>query len=376
MIYLDSAATSLYKPERVQTAILDAMQTMASPGRGAHAPAMRAAECCFACREAVAALFNVPKPEQVIFTFNATHGLNIAIRSLVHAGTRVLISGYEHNSVTRPLHALGAEVRILDTPLFEPARFLERAQSELAWAEIVVCTHVSNVFGYVLPIRELAELCRRSGVPLIVDASQSAGVLDLDFRALGAAFVAMPGHKGLMGPQGTGILLCQNDAFPLLYGGSGSASNLQTMPEFLPDRLEAGTHNVCGIAGLLAAVEELRAKGCAAIRDRERQLMDRFVRAIGDGDGFRLFLSPDPKSQTAVLSMIPAGMDTERFAEALGEHGVAVRAGLHCAPTAHRTAGTLDTGTVRFSFSPYNTEQQIDSAADICRKIAKNAKNI
>ena len=373
MIYLDSAATSFYKPEYVQTAVLDAMHTMTSPGRGAHVPAMRAAECCYACRESAAALFHVPQPEQIVFTFNATHALNIAIRSLVREGTRVLISGYEHNSVTRPLHALGADVRVLETPLFAPEVFLSQAEEALGWAEVVVCTHVSNVFGYILPVEALAAKCAEAGVPLIVDASQSAGVLDLDFAALGAAFVAMPGHKGLMGPQGTGLLLCKNDAFPLLYGGSGSASRSQQMPEFLPDRLEAGTQNVCGIAGLLAGLRYVQERGCAAIRQRERALMDRFVEALDGTRGLRLFYSPDDKIQIGVLSLVPTELEPETLAEKLDERGVAVRTGLHCAPTAHQTAGTIASGTVRFSFSPFNTEQQIDAAAEICRKIVNSA---
>lgn len=372
MIYLDSAATSFYKPESVQTAVLEAMHTMASPGRGAHAPAMRAADCCYACREALGELFHMPDPEKVVFTFNATHGLNIAIRSLVRRGTHVLISGYEHNSVTRPLHALGADVKIIDTPLFDRDAFLNSASVLLSWAEVVICTHVSNVFGFILPVEALARLCRERSVPLIIDASQSAGTLELDFPELGAAFAAMPGHKGLMGPQGTGVLLCQNDAFPLLYGGSGSASLLQTMPEYLPDRLEAGTHNVAGIAGLLASVRYLRERGLWHIAERERALMNRFYRQIAALPELRCYYHESMALQSAVLSVVPENMDCERFADALSDHGVAVRTGLHCAPTAHATAGTLETGTVRFSFSPFNTAEQIDSAAEICKKVLKN----
>ena len=373
MIYLDSAATSLYKPETVQTAVLDALNNMTSPGRGSHEAALRAAECCYSCREALAELFHVPSPEQVVFTFNATHALNIAIRSLVKKGTRVLISGYEHNSVTRPLYGIGAEVRILDTPLFDREAFLNRAREQIRWAEVAVCTHVSNAFGYILPLEEFAQMCREAGVPLIVDASQSAGVLDLDFTGLGADFAAMPGHKGLMGPQGTGVLLCKNDAKPLLYGGSGSASLLPGMPDFLPDRLEAGTHNVTGIAGLLASVRYLQGIGCAEVRRRERALTERFVNGIRDCRSLRVFYSDDPKAQCGVLSAVPEGMECETFAEALDRNGVAVRPGLHCAPTAHRTVGTLERGTVRFSFSPFNTAAQIDRAAEICKNIMKNS---
>ena len=369
MIYLDSAATSLYKPETVQCAVMEAITTMASPGRGVHEPAMRAADCCYACRERLAELFHVPNPENVVFTFNATHALNIAIRSLVRRGTRVLISGFEHNSVTRPLHALGASIRVAASPLFSPERFLLRAENLMPWAEVVVCTHVSNAFGYILPVEHLARICARHGVPLIVDASQSAGVLDIDFSAWGASFVAMPGHKGLLGPQGTGVLLCKNDALPLLYGGSGSTSREQKMPDFLPDRLEAGTHNVAGIAGLNAGAEYILATGCAAIRAREYLLMERFAGQLAEMDGVRMFYAGNEAVQSGVLSVLPQKISCEAFAETLGAANVAVRSGLHCAPLAHRSVGTLESGTVRFSFSPFNTEAQIDRAAEICKNI-------
>ena len=372
MIYLDSAATSLYKPETVQSAVLEAINTMASPGRGAHTPAMRAAACCYDCREKLARLFHMDDPEHVVFTFNATHGLNIAIRSLIKPGSRVLISGYEHNSVTRPLASLGAESVVIDTPLFDTEAFLRRAAAEIAGVDAVICTHVSNAFGYILPIEELSALCRRSGKPLVIDASQSAGILDLDMGALGAEFVAMPGHKGLLGPQGTGVLLCKNDASALLYGGSGSDSVSQAMPDYLPDRLEAGTHNVAGIAGLSAGLDYLLTQPANAVREHERALLEQLHEAISCLPGLRCFYTPDAEKQSSVLSVLPETMSCETFAEALDAAGVAVRTGLHCAPTAHRTAGTLDTGTVRFSFSPFNTAAQIARAGEICKKIMKN----
>ncbi len=369
MIYLDSAATSLEKPAAVSAAVMEAMRTMASPGRGAHEPAMRAAECCYACREKLARLFHAPRVENVVFTFNATHALNLAIGSLVGAGSRVVVSGYEHNSVTRPLRALGADVRTIDTPLFDSGALLERAARELPGADAAVFTCVSNVFGYVLPIRELAALCARYGVPLVLDAAQAAGSQTLDFEALGAEFLAMPGHKGLLGPQGTGVLVCKNDAKPVLYGGSGSNSVEQSMPDFLPDRLEAGTHNVCGVAGLSAGVDYVLARGAEEIGRHERELLERFCAELADTPGLRLFYSPDPAEQRSVVSLLPRRLSCEAFGEALSRGGVAVRTGLHCAPSAHKTAGTLATGTVRFSFSPFNTPRQIDAAAALCKKI-------
>ena len=375
MIYLDSAATSLYKPEQVQAAMVDAIHRMGSPGRGLHAPAAAAAECCYACREKIAALFHVRDVEQVVFTFNATHGLNIAIRSVVPAGGRALISGWEHNAVTRPLHAIGARVTVVRSPLFSPESFLREAEKAIDGVDAVICTHVSNVFGYILPVEELAALCRSRGKPLILDLSQSAGVLDVDFQALGAEFAAMPGHKGLLGPQGTGVLLCKNDAAPLLYGGSGSDSASPNMPDYLPDRLEAGTHNVTGIAGLSAGLDYLLEKGTASVRGAERQRLEELAGALSAMGGVRLYRAEDPRYQSGVLSVIPEGMDCDAFGEALSEKGVAVRTGLHCAPLAHETAGTQQSGTVRFSFSPFNTRSQMERTADICKKLLKKPEN-
>lgn len=367
MIYLDNAATTLPKPVSVERAVCRAMLSMASPGRGAHPPAMRAAETLFQCRCAAAELFHVPEAEQVVFTMNATHALNIAIRSRVRRGTRVLISGFEHNSVTRPLADLGANITAAGRKLFDREDTLKEFQREIPRAELVVCTHVSNVFGYILPIEEIGELCRKHKVPLIVDASQSAGILELDFQRLGAAFAAMPGHKALLGPQGTGILLCGEAGLPLMQGGSGSDSIPQHMPEVLPDRLEAGTHNTTGIAGLLAGINFVREKGPENIRKHERRLLELMLKELKN-EKTELFAA-DGSVQSGVLSLRVRGRSCEDIAEELSKRGVCVRSGLHCAPTAHRSAGTLETGTIRFSFSPFVTEEQVLSACRILREI-------
>ncbi len=358
MIYLDSAATTLQKPAAVARASAWAIRRLASPGRGGHRPAMEAADTAFACRQEAAELFHVPSPEQVVFTFNATHGLNIAIHTLVKPGSRVVISGYEHNAVTRPLWAIpNVAVRVAQSPLFRQDLALSAFRRALReeQPDAVICTHVSNVFGFVLPIEEIADLCRAAGVPLVVDASQSAGCIPLDFQRLGADFVAMPGHKGLYGPQGTGLLLCGRTPEPLLQGGTGSASRQQEMPEFLPDRLEAGTHNIAGIAGLLEGLRYLRRRGVERIASHEREL----IRTLGAGlkrlEGLEVFLAGDPAAQAGVLSFRSADWDCEVLGQALGERGAALRAGLHCAPLAHQTAGTLETGTVRASVSDFNT---------------------
>lgn len=373
MIYLDSAATSLLKPPGVYGAALEAMRTMASPGRGGHAPAMRAAETAYRCREAAAALFHAPAPENVVFTCNATHGLNIAVRSLVGPGDRVVVSGYEHNAVTRALRLAGARMEIARTPLFDGAAAVEEFARLVPGAKAVVCNHVSNVFGFILPVAEIADICRKYGVPFVLDASQSAGALEVDMAALGARFVAMPGHKGLMGPQGTGLLLCAEGAEPLMAGGTGSDSRSQEMPAFLPDRLEAGTHNITGIAGLLAGIEYVRAKTPARIGAYERRLLALAAAELRKIPELEVFAAEDPAAQAGVLSVRHGRAGCEALAQALGAREVAVRAGLHCAPTAHESAGTLETGTLRFSFSPFNTAAEVRRAAAITAEEAKKA---
>lgn len=363
MIYLDSAATTFQKPPAVGRAMTEALASMSSPGRGGHPLAMRAADTAFRCRTELAELFGLDGPEGVAFTLNATHALNIAIKSLVPPGRRVVISGYEHNAVTRPLHAIpGLSVTVIDTPPFRPDLAAEEFRRAIRQKRprAVICTHVSNVFGAVLPVEDIARCCRETDTPLIVDASQSAGVLPVDLAGWGAAFVAMPGHKGLYGPQGTGLLLCGVEGKPLLYGGTGSMSRLQDMPPDLPDRLEPGTHNMPGIAGLLEGIRFVRRQGVESIAARERQVALRAARGLESLPGVRVLRDGDFRNQTGVVSFVTEGRDCEAVGEALARRGIALRAGLHCAPLAHRTAGTLDTGTLRLSASFFNTPDQAD----------------
>lgn len=372
MIYFDSAATTFQKPRSVAAAMEDALATMSSPGRGGYGAAMRAADAAFACREALAELYHLKNPEQVVFTMNATHALNIAIKSLVPKGGRAVISGYEHNAVTRPLAALGAETAVAAGPLFHPEAVEAAFDREITpGTDAVICNHVSNVFGFVQPVEAVAAICRSRGVPFIIDASQSAGVLPLDMEALGAAFIAMPGHKGLYGPQGTGVLLCGQgvETATLLEGGTGSMSLQQAMPDFLPDRLEAGTHNMPGIAGLLAGVQFVRSQGLGAICRRERLLALLAADGLKKLPGVRVYAQPDLADQAGVVSFTAEGREVEALAGALAERGIAVRAGLHCAPLAHETAGTVDTGTVRVSFSDHNTPGEVEDFLDAMGKI-------
>jgi len=376
MIYFDAAATTLQKPPTVAKAIGKALAEQASPGRGGHRASMRAAETAYACREAVAALFSAPSAEHVVFTSNATHGLNLAIKSLVRAGDRVVVSNFEHNSVTRPLLAAGAELVVAKSEPFRPEAVLAAFAEEVrSGTKLVVLNHVSNVFGYILPAAEVAALCRRRGVPFILDASQSAGVLEVDAVALGADFIAMPGHKGLYGPQGTGVLICKDSpASTLIEGGTGSDALRGEMPEDLPDRLEAGTPNMPGINGLLEGLRFLERRGAAKILRHERNLLRQLLEGLRKIPGVYPYAAEDPGHQTGVLSFRLEGVDCERVAEALDKRGIAVRAGLHCAPLAHRAAGTLDTGTVRLSVSAFNTRREADKFLCIFEQMAKKLR--
>lgn len=362
MIYLDNGATSFHKPPQVHRAVLDALRSCANPGRGGYPAAMAAAQRVYDCRETAAKLFGC-QPEQVVLTASCTHGLNMAIRTLVHPGDRVVLSGFEHNAVTRPLHALQARLAIAGRRLFDPEDTLEQFEDALRkGAQAAVCTHVSNVFGYILPIRQISALCKQYGTPLIIDAAQSAGALEINLEELGADFIAMPGHKGLLGPQGTGLLLCARTPTPVLYGGTGSASISQQMPDYLPDRGEAGTMNVPGIAGLTQGLLYLGQVGIGSIARRE-QLQAQKAAAGLRRLGFRVFSG---EHQLGTVSFLPS-MDCEEAADLLARQGIAVRAGLHCAPLAHESAGTLDTGTVRLSFGhdahPTQTQQFLKAAA-------------
>ena len=365
MIYLDAGATSLRKPRSVSRAVQWAMEHCANPGRGGYRASQAAAETVYGCRETAGNLFDC-SPEQVVFTANCTHGLNIAIRSLVKPGDKVAISGFEHNAVTRPLHGLGAEIKVAGQRLFDWEDTLSRFEDALRGAKAAVFTHVSNVFGYILPVEAMAALCRDRGIPFVIDAAQSAGSIPISLKKLGADFIAMPGHKGLLGPQGTGLLLCGREGEPLLMGGTGSDSLRQDMPEYLPERLEAGTLNVPGIAGLGAGLRFIQRTGSEKIGEREHRQMEACTKGLKKL-GFSVFSGPH---QAGTVSFLAPG-DCEELAARLGKRGIAVRAGLHCAPLAHKSAGTLETGTVRISYSWDASGEQTEGLMDALSKERK-----
>ena len=364
MIYLDHGATSFGKPRSVLETVNRALQTCANPGRGGHRAAMEAARVVYDCRETAARMFSC-MPEQVAFTSSCTHGLNIAINTLVRSGDPVVISGFEHNAVSRPLYGMGAQVRIVGRRLFAPEEMLEQWETALkSGPKAAVFTHVSNVFGYILPVEEMGRLCHKYGVPFIVDAAQSAGMLPVSLEGLGADFIAMPGHKGLLGPMGTGMLLCGRTPLPFLRGGTGSASRSQQMPGELPDILEAGTLNVPGIAGLAAGMKYVQKLTPKKLLDREIRQRRRCVRGL-ESRGFQVFSGAQ---QSGTVSFVPH-MDCEEFAQKLAQAGIAVRSGLHCAPIAHESAGTLDSGTVRISFGHDAEDRQTDRLLDVIDRI-------
>lgn len=389
MIYLDNAATTQHKPASVHRAVAAALRSGGNAGRGEASG--YADNVLLDCRKEAAELFRA-RAEQVAFTFNATHALNVAINTLatealarkrdLHplAGkprATALISGYEHNAVRRPLLArrgAGLGTVVVRTPLFEPEHFLwsfERALER--GADFAVCTHVSNVFGYILPIERVDALCERYGVPLVIDASQSAGVVPLDLSALRATrFVCMPGHKGLYGPQGTGLLICLGDAEPLLYGGTGQDSRSESMPDYLPERVEAGTQNMHGIAGLLEGIRFVRRRTPERILEHERAFTRRLLDELRVLPRLKPYAARGMAHQTGVLSLglrEPSGKGSpEALAEALMRRGIATRAGLHCAPLAHETAGTAERGTLRISPSAFTRMSEVDALADALKR--------
>ena len=376
MIYLDCAATSLQKPQAVGHYMQAALHTCAGYARSGHAPALRAGETVFQCRESAAHLFDVEDPSRIVFTMNATHALNLAIHALCRPGLLTAVTGYEHNSVMRPLFARRQPIIILRSLLFDPADLLIRAEQAIdAGAKLFVVNHVSNVFGSIVPLQALDDLLARRGIPMILDASQSAGAIPISVRSLSSvAAVCMPGHKGLLGPQGTGILIVCTDRLgeALIQGGTGSLSAELEQPQLLPDRFESGTPNVPGIAGLCAGLSFLQYVGVDQVGAHEQALAQTLIEGLRSINSLTVFHADDPACQSGVISVRSGKLGAEALAARLSEARVCTRAGLHCAPTAHETAGTLDTGTVRLSISWFNTREEILDTVSIFQKIMTN----
>lgn len=377
MIYLDNAATSFPKPPQVIRAMTDALQNFgANPGRGGHQLALQAGRTVEKCREAAASLLGVSSPERMIFTRNCTESLNIAITGILHKGDEVICSHGEHNAVMRPLERFVSRgditVKLLrpdERGVLSPDTLRRAITSRTG---LVIICHASNVTGVIQPVRELGAVCREKGIPFLVDAAQTAGVLDVTLDSLNADMIAMPGHKGLLGPHGTGLLALRDGIAPepLILGGTGSASESVRQPELLPDRYESGTLNLPGIAGLLAGLSFVT-QYREDIHRYETALNDRLRRQLAGIPGLRL-LGDDRAPRVAITSVVPDGGDSAALADALDATGVAVRGGLHCAPAMHSYLGTLKSGAVRFAPGPYNTEQEIDDTAALVARLMRS----
>ena len=375
MIYLDNAATSFPKPPSVLRAMTEALREYgANPGRGGHKLALQAGRTVEKCREAAANLLGA-RPERVIFTRSCTESLNLAIMGMLHKGDEVICSHGEHNAVMRPLERFVSRdeitVKLLrpdEQGLLSP-EVLRRAITSRTG--LVIICHASNVSGVVQPVRALGAVCREKGVPLLVDAAQTAGMLEVTLDALNADMIALPGHKGLLGPHGTGLLALREgvDPEPLILGGTGSASESVRQPELLPDRYESGTLNLPGIAGLLAGIEFV-APQREDIHRYEAGLSDRLRRQLAQLPGLRI-LGDERAPRVAITSVVPEGGDSAALADALDAAGVAVRGGLHCAPAMHSYLGTMRSGAVRFAPGPFNTERDIDDAAALVARLMR-----
>lgn len=382
-IYLDYAATSAIRPAEVAEAMHAYLTDVgATPGRAGHRRSIAAARIAYRCRRLVAELFGIEgDPGRITFQLNATHALNTAIFGLLSPGDRVVRTRYDHNSVRRPIAALARRGVREDVIEIDASGAIDFAQVEHLFRSadpprLLVVPHASNVTGVVLPVRDLAEIAHEAGSLVLVDLAQTAGHIPIDVAALGADLAAFTGHKGLLGPQGVGGLWVRDGVTvePLLYGGTGTDSVPETMPEPYPDHLEAGTQNAPGLAGLAAGIEWLLARGIDRIHLAEVELKRRLLAGLAQIAGVAVVSPPSP-GDIGIVSIVHDSFTPSELAAAVERsHGVEGRAGLHCAPDAHTTLGTLETGTFRLSLGWATREADIDAAVDALRAIPRLAR--
>ncbi len=367
-IYLDNAATSFPKPEAVYLAVEHALREIGvGPGRGSHRQGLAASRLVFEAREAIAGLFGVGDSARVIFTHSATEALNLAVNGLLKPGDHVVTTTMEHNSLARPLHLAeqsGVEVTWVAGDKSGMVESRQIAAAMRGNTRLVAITHCSNVTGAIQPIDEIGALTKKAGIRLLVDAAQSAGSIPIDVNALGIDLLAVPGHKGLFGPQGTGFLYIAEgvELRPLLVGGTGGFSTSVEQPDTLPERFESGTMNTPGIAGLKAGVEFVRSTGVAAIRAKEILMVNQLLEGLKAIPGVVPYAPGSAEMRGGLVSFTIAGHDPAEIGFRLdSEYDIAVRVGLHCAPSAHRTIGTYPGGTVRVSPGYFSSEQDIET---------------
>ena len=377
MIYLDSSATSFLKPPQVAEAVFRSFNTIGNAGRGAHAPTLNASRLIYDTREKLAALFGTPDPSRIAFTCNATEALNIAIHGAIHPGEHVITTACEHNSVLRPLYLKekeGTELTIIPADKKGRIRYDLLESSVKSNTSAIVLTHASNLSGNVTDLAFVSNFAKKHGLLLIVDASQTAGSLPINVVKMGIDILCFTGHKGLFGPQGTGGLYVREGLTlsPLKSGGSGIHSFDRQHPTDMPTALEAGTLNGHGIAGLNAGLDYILSTGVKNIHAKEISLARRFVNGISDIFDLKLYGDIDAPLRTPIISLNIGNMSSASVSDILWEdYEICVRAGAHCAPLMHKTFGTEKQGAVRFSFSCFNTEAEIDTAIQAMHEIAE-----
>ncbi|HEY3346347.1 MAG TPA: aminotransferase class V-fold PLP-dependent enzyme [Nitrospirota bacterium] len=377
MIYLDNAATSHPKPEEVYVAVDTALRSCsANPGRSGHKMALEANRLIFEARENISRLFGIKHPERIIFTQNATGALNLAIKGLLAPGDHCVTTSIEHNSVVRPLHCLSRQgigvgrVNASEEGLVDPENIAAAINKK---TRLVAVNHASNVIGTINPVAKIAAAAHDRGVPVLVDASQTAGTVSINVEESGIDLLACPGHKGLLGPQGTGFLYVAPhiNLKPILFGGTGSRSDIEDMPDFLPDRHEAGTLNTPGIAGLNAGVLFLIKTGVESVFNHEDLLCKMLIEGLSDIPGVKVYGPGSCTRRAAVISFNIGDIDPSTIGNRLdAEFDIAVRVGIHCAPGAHRTIGTYPRGTVRVSPGYFTKQEDIETAVEALKTIA------
>lgn len=378
MIYLDNAATSFPKPERVYKAVDKCLREYgANPGRSGHKLALKAGRAIYETRELICKLFNIDNPMQVIFTSNATDSLNLAIKGILKEGDHVITSGMEHNSLIRPIKALeeiGVENTIVKCSKEGIIKIDELKKAIKKNTRLIALAHASNVTGNLIPIEEIGNIAKEKDILFMVDAAQTAGVYNIDVKKMNIDLLACPGHKGLMGPQGTGILYVREGIIlkQMKEGGTGSKSESLLQPEIVPDRYESGTPNTPGIVGMGAGVEFILEKGIDNIRRHEEELTEYMLNELKSIKNVKIYGTKDAKKQASVISINIGDLDSSEISYILDQaFDIAVRSGLHCAPLAHKSLGTFEQGTVRFSIGYFNKKEDIDKAISAIKSICE-----
>ena len=376
MIYLDNAATTMRKPDAVVQAVTSALCSLGNPGRGVHDAALDASRILFDTREKLARFFHAESPKQVVFTANSTESLNIAIKGVLNPGDHVITTALEHNSVLRPLYEMeerGVELTVIPADPLGRIRYPDFESSIRENTKAIVCTHGSNLTGNPVDIRRVGSIAKAHGLLFLVDASQTAGVFPIDVQEMYIDILCFTGHKGLLGPQGTGGMVVREGVTvrPLLSGGSGVQTYSKTHPAQMPTALEAGTLNAHGLAGLRAAVDYLQETGIDSIRKTEQDLMWEFYRQVREIPGITVYGDFSQKERCPIVTLNVRDYDSSEVSDALFmNYGIATRPGAHCAPLMHHALGTVEQGAVRFSFSHYNTMEEINIAVSALRELA------